>query len=274
MPRLTDGRMAIGALVAFAFWIFVALPLYYGPRDDAAAHKCSAKESETYSFWEKAQCDPVAYFTLWLVGFTGVLAASTIGLWIVTWRSGDRQSRDTAAFINETRRIGEAQVRAYVSIKSAGIAFWGPWENPIVVFVPFNTGQSPATNFIWNITIQYTSGHDKQTHSFIENWLSNTSVNDIPAAQTAPPQRAMIPLPLKNFREILAKSAPRGVIGTGVVVRVRIDFRFTDVFERDWFGECYFVGLGPLAAPAPDVGVEMPKEMTALEPSGKPRDWD
>jgi len=84
----------------------------------------------------------------------------------------------------------------------------------------------------------------------------------------------MIPLPLKNFREILAKSAPRGVIGTGVVVRVRIDFRFTDVFERDWFGECYFVGLGPLAAPAPDVGVEMPKEMTAIEPSAKPRDWD
>jgi hypothetical protein len=233
----------------------------------AAVNKNEPRET----FWQRATEDPTAFFTLCVAAFTLVLAASTIALWIETRLAGRRQSRHMEALVNETRRIGEAQVRAYVSIQSAAIAFWGPWEHPIVVFVPFNTGQSPATNFIWNITIQYASGHDKRTHSFIENWQSNTGVNiDIPAAQTAPPQRAVIShIPLKNFRGILDKTTPRGV-----VVRVRIDFRFTDVFERDWFGECYFAGLGPQAAPAPEVGVEMPKEMTALEPSAKPKDWD
>ena len=70
MRKRTDGQLAIGALIAFAVWIFVALPLYYGPRDNFPASKCSAKEIEQYSFWEKARCDPIAYFTIWLVGFT------------------------------------------------------------------------------------------------------------------------------------------------------------------------------------------------------------
>jgi hypothetical protein len=46
---------------------------------------CERKLNKT--FWEKTRCDPVAYFTVWLVGFSGILAASTIGLWIVTWAS-------------------------------------------------------------------------------------------------------------------------------------------------------------------------------------------
>jgi hypothetical protein len=37
----------------------------------------------------------LADYTLLLAWFTGVLAVSTVGLWIVTWRGGDKQSRDT-----------------------------------------------------------------------------------------------------------------------------------------------------------------------------------
>ena len=77
--RPTDGQLAIGALIAAALWIFVVLPLYYGPRNNSAAYTCPTKESEKYSFWEKTRCDPIAYFTIWLVGFTEVLAFSTIG---------------------------------------------------------------------------------------------------------------------------------------------------------------------------------------------------
>jgi hypothetical protein len=74
----------------FALWLYVALPfLYTVPRysgHDGTPNKCSAEESRNHGFWEKAGCDPTAYFTLWLVAFTGVLAVSTIGLWIVTWQ--------------------------------------------------------------------------------------------------------------------------------------------------------------------------------------------
>ena len=56
---------------------FISVPRYL---HDEAANKCSAEESKNHGFWEKASCDPTAYFTLWLVAFTGVLAVSTIGL--------------------------------------------------------------------------------------------------------------------------------------------------------------------------------------------------
>jgi hypothetical protein len=121
MRKPTDGQLAIGALIAFAFWIFVALPLYYGQRDDAATHKCSAKEEKDYSFWEKARCDPVAYFTLWLVGFTGVLAVSTIGLWWVTWRGSVRQSRDMQATLDHSRESLLAIERAFVAFSHIDI---------------------------------------------------------------------------------------------------------------------------------------------------------
>jgi hypothetical protein len=108
MRRITADRMAIGALIFFAFWLFVFLPIYEGPR--YPANKCSAKEEKDYGFWEKTQCDPVAYFTVWLVGFTGVLALSTIGLWWVSWRGISIQARDT--------RILQ---RAYLQVLPRGI---------------------------------------------------------------------------------------------------------------------------------------------------------
>jgi hypothetical protein len=86
-----DGRFAIGGLIAFSFWVFVVLPLYYGSQDD----KCSTKNVDNYGFWEKTRCDPIAFLTAWLVGFTGVLAFSTGALWFVTWRSGVRQVEDS-----------------------------------------------------------------------------------------------------------------------------------------------------------------------------------
>jgi hypothetical protein len=107
--RFRDGPVAITALIIFSAWIFVALPfLYTVPRyshpDDQTLNKCSTEESKNHGFWEKTGCDPVSYFTLWLVGFTGVLAVSTIGLWIVTWQSGKRQSRDMQESIAVSKR--------------------------------------------------------------------------------------------------------------------------------------------------------------------------
>jgi hypothetical protein len=79
--RISEGIVAIGALIAFSLWIFVVLPfLYMRPNYDTGhnqtATNCSAEESKNHGFWEKTDCDPVAYFTLWLVGFSGVLAVS------------------------------------------------------------------------------------------------------------------------------------------------------------------------------------------------------
>ncbi len=53
---------------------------------DAAEHG-GHKSEECKSLWEKATTDPVAFFTLWLVIFTGGLTVSTVLL----WRAGEKQ---------------------------------------------------------------------------------------------------------------------------------------------------------------------------------------
>ena len=199
--------------------------------------------------------------------FTGLLFVATVLLWRATnalWDAGEKQ-------IAETRRIGEAQVRAYVSIKSAFIAFMAEWQHPCVGFVALNTGQSPAKNLVWNINVQYASGGQKQTTSFHQNWRKETGF-DIPAATETIMQRAMIAnIPLKVFRE-----HPGGALVTSprfVIVRVKIDVRYTDVFDRDWFGESYFSGIGPPPA-GPEAPLEFPEKMEPLSPTPKPNDWD
>lgn len=242
--------MAIGALIFFAFWLFVFLPLYYGPRDDPTAHKCPTKESENYDFWEKSRCDPVAYFTLWLVGFTGVLAVSTIGLWIVTWQSGKRQSRDMEVAVRETRRIGEAQVRAYVDIGSAdiflinfaGALYRGrPEAQPIIKIVATNTGQSPARNFVWNPILEYTSVGTGSNLSRIRelgrNWRDILGVG-IAVGQGHTDSAMVGEMALIRFLQETGN-----VDATAILTRVRVQFEFEDVFGDRIAGDAYFFGL-------------------------------
>ncbi len=52
--------------------------------------------------------EQLATYTLWLAIFTAVLAASTIGLWIVTYLGSRKQSRDMQASIAVAKQSAEA----------------------------------------------------------------------------------------------------------------------------------------------------------------------
>jgi hypothetical protein len=62
--------------------------------------------------WRETRNDPTAFFTFWVAIFTFVLASSTIALWIVTWRSGIRQSKDMLASIEEAKKLANATEHA------------------------------------------------------------------------------------------------------------------------------------------------------------------
>jgi hypothetical protein len=160
LQKLSERNLVIGGLFFFAFWLYVALPFFYTvPRfsQNDTSNKRSAEEGKNPGFWEKAADDPVAYFTLWLVGFTGVLAASTIGLWIVTWRASASQARDMKASIAASEKSADiardamvAGERAFVFTTGA-LAYWT--FDPITKLYEWrfrpnwkNSGDTPTKN--------------------------------------------------------------------------------------------------------------------------------
>jgi len=162
LPKNWDRRLFIGAIIFFAFWLYVALPfLFTVPRynsQDETPNKCS-EESKNHGFWEKVGCDPTAYFTLWLVAFTGVLAISTIGLWIVTWRVGSRQSEET--------RILQ---RAYLSVEPLGIKAMKPVAKFSVPHIQIsNVGKLPAKHVRWLIHHAASEDHDRRVFRIDES---------------------------------------------------------------------------------------------------------
>ncbi|HEY1607443.1 MAG TPA: hypothetical protein VGF77_17795 [Allosphingosinicella sp.] len=63
----------------------------------------------------------------------------------------------TEAGANETRRIGEAQVRCYLTLKSVKAKIDSQvisWTEIILL----NTGQSPARNFLWSSAVSFFTG--------------------------------------------------------------------------------------------------------------------
>jgi hypothetical protein len=63
----------------------------------------------------------VADYTLALAWLTAVLAASTVGLWIVTWRSGVRQSKDMESAVAAAHDANEISHQAIIADQRAWV---------------------------------------------------------------------------------------------------------------------------------------------------------
>jgi hypothetical protein len=99
----------------------------------------------------------IANYTLSLAILTGVLAASTIGLWVVTWRSGVRQSKDmknAVAAAHDANEISHrgivADQRAWVLIGDLrienGLDFKNNMAGMYITVKVSNVGKTPALN--------------------------------------------------------------------------------------------------------------------------------
>jgi hypothetical protein len=86
----------------------------------------------------------------------------------------------------------------------------------------------------------------------------------------APPDAAMISnMSVKQFIENVKPDCDT------FVVRIKIDFRYTDVFAKDWMGETFYAGLvvkQPL--PLEEVRKGISPWVGKISPMPKPRDWD
>jgi len=108
-----------------------------------------------------------------------LLSIVTLMLWWATVRLVKESRRTAEESIKETRRIGEAQTRAYVNVKSVSISFED--RDPVFRWIAVNSGQSPAQNFIWNVSLRY-HGHPPGNN---QKWLKGRGFS-IPASGEVP----------------------------------------------------------------------------------------
>jgi hypothetical protein len=114
MKRLNP-EIALGFLIATVLWIGVlGWQASYAPTDsekrqcEESATKTGHKTEECKTLWERTTTDPVAFFTFWLVVFTGGLGVSTVML----WRAGERQIELARETSTAQSRDMQASIRA------------------------------------------------------------------------------------------------------------------------------------------------------------------
>jgi hypothetical protein len=114
--------------------------------DASAQHKDNqGREPET--LWQKIASEPVAFTTLCLTAVTAILAVSTVGLWIVTARGGQRQSLDMQKSISIAERALFDVERALIVGETVGVSQLVRSGRVIayrmnMMFI--NTGRTPA----------------------------------------------------------------------------------------------------------------------------------
>ncbi len=171
---IKDVRDALCLGILLSVTAFLVTSAYLGnvvPPEPQHRAQHQAEESNkhnnpnvTETFWQKTTSDPVAFFTFCLMAFTAVLAASTIGLWLVTKAASVKQSSDMSASIAVARTSAdvakqalEVVERAYLTVDPRGI---NPWRTgpAIVGHVTIrNAGRSEWFIYVWGI-VRYTDG--------------------------------------------------------------------------------------------------------------------
>jgi hypothetical protein len=229
------------------------------PQPDAADERAQRAEKRAKDDL-KAQQDMA-----WAAKIGLILIGATVFFAALAWKATKQTNKIT-------REIGEAQVRAYVSIVSATMQFGTDYEHPFVSVQVKNSGQSPARNFRWNPTIQYIVAEKRcwQSPKF-DDWRGGPGV-DLESGNTVPPASVMVPeMSLRAFTD------EAGVMSFGrVLMRVRIEFEFVDVFKKTITDEIFFAGI---AENQPRTDMDVHKGLWSdwvvdLKPMTRPKDWD
>lgn len=169
------------------------------------------------------------------------------GVWLIYrtllyTRTAAEAARDAVIEAKEAtkvaRRIGEAQVRAYLSIKEAYIYFTGPDGLPFIEISVVNSGQSPALGFDWIPQISYLQETVEPIVSNVEDGWDKEHGTDIGAGVE---WKAPLFL-LHNF--ILEKEvAAHGPIPKHLAVGLTIHFSWTDVFGQTCSDYANYMGM-------------------------------
>jgi hypothetical protein len=155
----------------------------------------------------------------------------------------EKTTKAAEASVNVTRDIGEAQVRAYVRIADAKLEFTTSDGHPLIQIFAANSGQSPARNFVWSLTIQYVGGdRPKMQRTFDKDWKSRSGIE----ISSTGKERVGALIPEMPMRAFASKKQPGGL--NSPIVRLMVEFEYLDVFNKRIPNTAYFVGVVSILA--------------------------
>jgi uncharacterized protein YpmS len=127
--------LLLAVCIALSIALFVSVVAPFQPPQHEQQQQQSANPGADQKSTKIATEERIADYTWWLAWLTGVLAFSTIGLWVATILTL-RHSRETA----------ERQLRAYVSfeLKSINVTRTPIGHVIVVGYLLTNAGQTPA----------------------------------------------------------------------------------------------------------------------------------
>jgi hypothetical protein len=148
MPKTTDGKIALVALIALAAWLLIGLPLLYLPIE---GHVHGEILGVKYGEW--------------------LLFAATMGLWWATWR-----------LVRSAEKTAERQLGAYIGIEWCRVATNDGGTTFEVEIQIKNAGQTPAYAVSHRITAALQIMHGER----LEFGMPDRSPGIIPIAPGIP----------------------------------------------------------------------------------------
>ena len=164
-PRELQSQPSDNSDVNSAKKITNTLPALVVDKSDSTPENSSpnTRGKENTYFNVPRNDDPMIRYTFWLMIFTGVLAISTIGLWIVTFFAGKdtkkaanaaQKSADVAEKTVETMaETAQRQLRAYVFLKHDKPLTYNAKGCLTSGIIIKNFGQTPAYNLMSSLHI-------------------------------------------------------------------------------------------------------------------------
>jgi len=201
-----------GSIIAVIAWLEVAHLPIHDQHHDQARTEHSAKQTKAHpeeTFWQRTKRDPIAVFNLILVMFTGVLAASTVGLWLATirlWKSAQEHAIHLKSALDISHHTLVSTFRPRIIIRE--------------MFLEIDTHVSGE---FWTVYVNYLNIGDTDAHIFD----TSGSLPFVSAERAIP--RAFSPEECINNRKILRP----GELGSITIkTKIRTPYYVKDNVDR------------------------------------------
>lgn len=241
--KFREGPVAIGILIALALWIFVVLPIYYGPRYSEAAYaqqhteqKSSSNDRETQPLW--VPTDSVGLYTLVLAVFTGLLAVVAVFQGAMLLRA-DGTARTSADAAKRSADAAIAAGAARLLITPVSHNYWDVAGQYAAMF----PNSPDMGNFGTPIEVSFCIKNYGKTPGTLIHILTDIALADTPPPDLPPPKNSPFKATMSDLQLPIDSIVPERGATENITVTLAYPLNITDAIAiRDGKNALWFWG--------------------------------